>query len=87
VNLEMEMPGSTIRRGPFMVVKQMNPDRPVRRNVIPDGRGIFKTRINEFEGPCDRLCSSALRWSESGKANYDRQYEQDSGQITSHQEE
>src|SRR5438874_5937953 len=53
----MNMPGGTIRRGTLVVVEQMDQDGAVRREFVPDRRGVLEARIDELQrmiGDCDR---------------------------------
>src|SRR5436190_21572159 len=53
----MNMPGGTIRGGTLVVVEQMDQDGAVRREFVPDRRGVLEARIDELQriiGDCDR---------------------------------
>ncbi len=49
VQEDVNVPGRAIWRGPFVVVEQVNLDRPIGCELVPDGRRILEARVDVVE--------------------------------------
>ncbi len=56
------MPGGPVGRGPFVIVKQVNQDRPVGSRFIPDRRRVLEVAVQKREAGV----ADGRRWTSVG---------------------